>query len=339
MKLLLKLLTPLYLLITTVDRLFFKIFNFFVFKPRGKVISVGNLSMGGTGKTPVLFELLSDLRTRKCCVISRGYRSPWENSFYLLQGPGPHPQELTDEALLFNQRFREIPLLLGKRRDLSARYAESKIAPELILLDDGFQYRRLRKDYDIVLWDAMSEPEEAALIPAGKLREPVSRLKEASVILLTRCESAEQSRLTYWKTWLRQKAPSVVVIEMVTRCDGLIDAKGLPVRENELPANCLAFSAIGRPESFIRQLDQLGIAVAETRNFRDHHRFSPDELNQLLETAQKNNLSLICTEKDRVKISDSMAEKMRLLTLRIRVCPASGRNLVEELKKKTSFDF
>lgn len=326
-----QILKPLYFLVTTADRLFFRFFSFLVFNPKAKVVSIGNLTMGGTGKTPVLFELVSELLPEKTCVISRGYRSPWENSFYRLEGHGPHPTELTDEALLFNLRFPDIPLLLGKRRYKSARYAETHIKPDILLLDDGFQYRRLRKDFDILLWDCLMEPEEADLIPAGTLREPISRLKEADVILLTRCEIATSEKKEFWKSWLKAKAPRLKIIEMKTVCEGLFDSQGNKVEQQKIPRNCLAFCAIGRPASFVDQLKLMGLTVQQTVEFRDHHKFSDHELKMLEQKSKESDLSLVCTEKDRVKITQAMAEKLNLLTLRIRVIPASGKTLHSEL--------
>lgn len=333
MKYLLNFLKIIYLTLTSLDRYFFKLFPFLVFKPKARVISIGNLSMGGTGKTPVLFELLQEIRQQqpetRVCVISRGYRSPWENSFYCLQGPGPHPAQLTDEALLFNQRFAEVPLLLGKRRDRSARIAEKKLKPDLLLLDDGFQYRRLRKDFEILLWDSHTQPSEAELIPLGRLREPISRLREADVILLTRCESAPLAQVKFWQRWLREKAPGVKTVLMQTLCEGLFDHLGRRILK--MPGEAIAMSAIGRPASFYLQMQSLGIKVVHKTEFRDHHHFNEKELEKLAALHRQSGLPIICTEKDRVKISPDMAAALGLLTLRIRVGPASGKLLSAEL--------
>lgn len=333
MNYLLRLLEYLYLAVTTCDRLFFRVFPFLVYRPEAKVISIGNLSMGGTGKTPVLFEILREYLenspAEKVCVISRGYRSPWENSFYYLHGSGPHPPELTDEALLFNQHFEKVPLLLGKRRDRSARFAERKLQPRLLLLDDGFQYRRLKKDFEILLWDSHMQPAEAELIPRGKLREPVSRLIEADAILLTRCESASAAQIDFWQNWLAQRAPGVKIVPMQTLCEGLFDLYGQ--RIIEMPGEVIAMSAIGRPASFYQQLELIGLKVVHRVEFRDHHRFNEKELEKLAALHRQSGLPVVCTEKDRVKISTETAMALGLLTMRIRVLPCSGRSLISEL--------
>ncbi len=338
MNLLLRFLQLIYLAITTCDRLFFRIFSFLVYRPEARVVSIGNLSMGGTGKTPVLFELLREIKqsdsAKRVCVISRGYRSPWENSFYYLHGPGPHPPELTDEALLFNQHFEQVPLLLGKRRDRSARFAQRKLYPDLVLLDDGFQYRRLKKDFEILLWDSHMQPAEAELIPLGKLREPVSLLTQADAILLTRCESASPAQIDFWKKWLNERAPGVKIVPMQTLCEGLFDVYGK--RIIEMPGEVIAMSAIGRPASFYRQLELIGLKVVHQAEFRDHHRFNEKELEKLAALHRQSGLPVVCTEKDRVKISTKTALALGLLTMRIRVMPESNKSLLEELGLRIS---
>ena len=327
-------LSDIYCTLTTLEREFFETFDFLKYRTKAKVISVGNLSMGGTGKTPVLFQLLKEFQTqqpqKKLLVLTRGYRCPWENSFYELIGTGDQPFELTDEALMLNKRFPNIPVLVGKNRHHAAIIGESKYKPDLILLDDGFQYRRLYKDFDIILWDSMSKPEEAQLIPSGRLREPIERLKQAKAILLTRCESASKEQIEYWLKWLDEKAPGIPVIKTHTLCEGLFKHNG-ELANLDKNTKLMAFSAIGRPESFYAQLEQCGYQISAKKEFRDHHRFSESELEDLLKEASNNNLALVCTEKDAIKIKSEMAEKMDLNVLRIKSKPVSGRRFLEEL--------
>ncbi|PKL50500.1 MAG: tetraacyldisaccharide 4'-kinase [Candidatus Riflebacteria bacterium HGW-Riflebacteria-2] len=327
-----KLLQNVYLALTTCERRFFEVFSFLVYRPQARVISVGNLSMGGTGKTPVLFEIIEELRqSHNVCVLSRGYRSPWERSFYHLQGKGSHPDGLTDEALLLNRRFPQIPVLLGKNRHHAAIVGEQRVKPDIFLLDDGFQYRRLRKDVELLLWDAMSDPTEAQLLPAGRLREPLSRLRDAQAVLLTRCESVSEDKIAFWKKWLSEKAPGVPVIMVQTRCYGLFDCHDnrLPLVESQ--AEFMAFSAIGRPESFYAQLEQIGCRIGDRVEFRDHHRFSDSELVELGRKATEKKLRPVCTEKDFCKISPEIAEKLNISVLKIRTLPVSQRSFTAEL--------
>lgn len=327
-----QLLTGIYSLLTGLERRFFSTFGFLRFRPEARVISVGNLSMGGTGKTPVLFELLAELSRYRLCVLSRGYRSPYERSFYHLQGTGPHPPRLTDEALLLNKRFPNVPVFLGKNRHHSAIIAEKRYKPEIILLDDGFQYRRLEKDIDLVLFDAMADPEEARMIPVGRLREPVWRLEQAQAIFLTRCESASEEQQLYWLNWLKKVAPTVPVIKVKTFCEGIFDFLGMPLPDSQKAAGWLAFSAIGRPAGFYSQLASVGCNVVDCVEFRDHHYFSDHELQCLAARAAEAHLKLVCTEKDFCKISPELAQRYEIHTLRIRTLPVSGLTFVETLQ-------
>lgn len=325
-----KLLTSLYSCLTSTERNFFKFFDFLIFRPRAKVISVGNLSMGGTGKTPVLAELIKELGDSRLCVLTRGYRSPFERSFFNLIGKGPHPEKMTDEALLLNARFPDVPQLIGKNRHHSARMAELIYSPDIMLLDDGFQYRRLHKDFNIVLWDAMTKENEAEMIPAGRLREPIWRLNDANVILLTRCESASEETISFWKSWLAEKAKNKPVIEVKTVCDGIYDFNGDLINSDEVNSrNFLAFSAIGRPQSFYKQLESLGINISRKIEFRDHHRFTETEIAEIALSASERNLEIICTEKDACKINHEAAEKMQLKILKIRTVPVSAASFSE----------
>lgn len=326
-----KILSNIYSTLSSLEKNFFDTFDFLKHRTKAKVVSIGNLSMGGTGKTPVLFEIIRELQEKypklNLMVLTRGYRCPWENSFYELYGNGEHPFELTDEALMLNKRFPNVPVMVGKNRQHASIIGEIRYNPDIILLDDGFQYRRLYKDFDFLLWDAMSKPEEAQLIPSGRLREPIERLKQANVILLTRCESASNEQIDYWINWLAEKAPNIPIIKTKTFCEGIFKEGGNNanlIKEKGL----LAFSAIGRPDSFYEQLKQCGFNILCKKEFRDHHRFSDNDLDSLIKEAHRNNLSLICTEKDAVKIKSEYAKKMDLNILRIKTIPVLEKDFI-----------
>jgi tetraacyldisaccharide 4'-kinase len=329
MKILLRLLKPLYLFAVTLDRLIHKVLPFLVFKADRKIVSIGNLTTGGTGKTPVLFELTKELYDCNPCVISRGYRSGWENSFFMLHGKGPHSPYLTDEALLFNRKFPDIPLVLGKRRDRSVKYAIKHLNPGLFILDDGFQFRKLHKDIEIFLWDSLTSPYDAELLPAGVLRESAKRIADADVILLTRCESASSEQIQYWESWLKRYAARLPIIRMQTCVTGLYSKSHKKINLKDYPKTCAIFCAIGNPDSFMEQLIHIGIEPTQTYEFRDHHRFSEKDLQKLSDKAKKAKLPFICTEKDMIKIPEESA--LDFYYLSIKMVPCSGRSLLSEL--------
>lgn len=334
MKRFLSALSHLYGRLARTEHRFFNAVPFLVERPAACVISVGNLSVGGTGKTPFLFELLSDpsLPSNRV-VLTRGYRSPWERGFYLVSGPGPHPEALTDETRLLASLFPDVPVLVGKNRAHAARQAERWFKPDVMLLDDGFQYRRLSRDVDIVLWDALMPAEHAQPLPLGRLREPPERLRDAHLIVLTRCELADDATKRHWRDWFAATAPGVPVLEMETKPAGWIDPQGRRLPIGEGPDPVLAFAAIAQPETFAAQLKRAGNTVLETRAFRDHDAFSADRLAGVAEAARRLGATPVCTTKDRIKISAPQATEHGLWTLEIRMRPVTGEPLGEALKR------
>lgn len=291
------------------ERQFFHWLDFLVYRPRAKVLSVGNLTVGGTGKTPILLELLESLDNRRSvAILTRGYKSRWEGSFLLLQGRGPHPVGLTDESILVNQKFPEVPMLIGKNRAHAARLAEKWFHPDLLLLDDGFQYRRLKKDIDLVLWDATVDPRRAKLLPEGRLREPFERLSEASFLLLTRCEQVSPEARHRLKTFFREISPILPIIEMQTVPIGFRRWSGDTNPHEEKcaleagPKRAILFAAIGNPEAFELQTQRIGVEIVDRVWFPDHYRFTTDDMKNLASRARQAGVALICTEKDFVKI-------------------------------------
>ena len=312
---------------------FFRSFPFLQYQPSMPVISVGNLTVGGTGKTPLLMALLEELvPTFRVTVLTRGYRSPWERSFYLLQGPGPHPAELTDETLLVHHRFPQVAILVGKNRFHSARRAERWLKPEFLLLDDGFQYRRLKQGIRLLLWDATDDPHLARLLPAGRLREPLERLREASAIILTRTELVSPELLSERSHWLNQIAPAVPQIRTRFQPQPLhLWNERQPARITE-KTRLLPFAAIARPEHFLTNLCTLGHTLVEPRFFRDHHRFTAQDLDAIATAAKATGSEPVCTEKDLVKIPESWAQKNRLLVFSVRLQVEEGASsLVQAL--------
>ena len=327
-----RLLTGLYGTLSALERIFFERFPFLVESPRARVVSIGNLTVGGTGKTPLLLELLGHpARPPRTAVLTRGYRSPWERGFYLLHGPGPHPELLTDEALQVNRAFPDVPLLIGKNRAHAARMAERLCSPDLLLLDDGFQYRRLRKDLELVLWDATVEPETADLLPVGRLREPFERLAVAGALILTRCELVDAATLARRHAFFAVRFPGLPRHEALTEAVVWITPDGRDVALSEGPREVFAFSAIARPDTFHRQLAAVGRTVVRSRSFRDHDRFSARRLTDV-EAAAKSASSgavPVCTEKDLVKIPPKTARDAGIWALRIR-CRLRGPDPVPE---------
>jgi tetraacyldisaccharide 4'-kinase len=242
------------------------------------VISVGNLSAGGTGKTPFVIALGDLLKTRgiRFDVLSRGYRRKTRG--VLVVEPEGSAADFGDEPLLIARRLG-IPVIVGERRYEAGRVAEQKFQPQLHILDDGFQHRSLFRDFDIVLLTA--DDFHDRLLPSGRLREPLASLERADAVVLPSCVSAEHSGL-------RQKPIWRVERELI-----------LP----NLPPAPIAFCGIARPEQFFAQVRAAGITPAAQLSFGDHHAYSRSDVQHLLaERAKHQAAGFLTTEKDAVNL-------------------------------------
>ncbi len=251
---------------------------------RGAVISIGNLSVGGTGKTPMVLWLAERLHARgkKVAILSRGYGGSNGSS---------------DEIELMKQRLQDrVEFGIGKNRFLEGKRIESQRNIDVFLLDDGFQHLALARDLDIVLIDASRETAKERLLPAGNLREPFSAMMRANLLVFTRVENARGARAAI------QKMGKIPVFAAETRLVGFRllggDTAIFPA-ETLGPGPFFAFCGIGNPEAFFCNLESWRVPVAGTRVFRDHFRYGAHDIG-LLEraAAQANAKALVTTEKD-----------------------------------------
>jgi tetraacyldisaccharide 4'-kinase len=248
---------------------------------RGPVISVGNLSTGGSGKTPFVILLGELLKSRGIDfdVLSRGYGR--ESRGVRLVNPGGLPREFGDEPLLLARRL-QMPVVVGENRYKAGQFAESKFAPRIHLLDDGFQHRGLARDFDIVL----VTPEDArdCLLPAGRLREPLSALKRADAVVLTSGASADAFPLAGKRVWKVRR--------------------GLAIQNAQVPERPLVFCGIARPQNFVLQLRTAGIEPVAEAFFRDHHAYSEKDIRDLMRLRERSEAGgFVTTEKDAVNLA------------------------------------
>ena len=228
----------------------------------GPVVSVGNLSAGGSGKTPFVMLLGELLKSRgvKFDVLSRGYGR--KSRGVLLVDPGGLPQQFGDEPLLIARRL-QVPVIVGEDRYEAGRFAESRFGAQLHLLDDGFQHRGLARDFDIVL----VTPQDASdrLLPAGRLREPLSTLRRADAVVLASGASEDAFSLQGKSVWRVKR--------------GII-AEGIPARP-------VVFCGIARPQNFLLQLRAANVEPAAQAFYRDHHAYNEKDVRELLEVRQR----------------------------------------------------
>lgn len=256
------------------------------------VISVGNITVGGTGKTPLVMELLQRLERegRSPAVIARGY--------------GSTDDEPGDEELLIRKRCPGAAYVADPDRHRGATEAVRRMGADVIVLDDGFQHRRLKRDLDIVLIDAMCPFGYDHLLPRGLLREPLSGLRRANLLAITRSDQVGRSELERIEATIRQHNPSAPVIRLRTRVVGVETLSGRSVDLGKGGGRVVAMAAIGRPEAFATTLSAMGLAVVATRWWPDHHRYRSAEIESLLKDRNvPAHDRVLTTEKDAVKLA------------------------------------
>jgi len=290
------------------------------YQPPVPVISIGNITAGGVGKTPfveTIVEWLSEAG-RSPVIVSRGYGSRGGDN---------------DEAMLLRQNLPATPHLQNPDRVAAVQEAAAKGIGNVVVLDDGFQHRRLRRTVDIVLLDATDPFGGGRVLPAGFLREPVSGLARADAIVLTRAGMVDEETRTTIRQRVAREAPAAVWGEVdfrPTRWDKHGES-ATPLASLQ-SARVMAFCGIGNPEAFRGTLDRLGNSVVGFESFPDHHRYSSDDLTGLARLARQVEASaLVATQKDAVKITRPDIEGIPFYSLRIATEFASGESELRQL--------
>lgn len=274
---------------------------------RGPVISVGNLSVGGSGKTPfvILLGELLKARSIKFDVLSRGYgRRP---TGVTIVDPKGSARDFGDEPLLICRRLG-VPVVVGESRLAAGQLAEQTFGPQLHLLDDGFQHRSLARDFDIVLLT----PEDAQdrLLPAGRLREPLTSLVRADAVVLTTGASPDSLPLKEKLVWRVHRG----------------------ITANHVPNQPVAFCGIARPQNFFMQLRLAGIQPAAEASYRDHHPYTEQDVRDLLQLKRKSEADgFVTTEKDEINLGSHLAALQPLTVIPVQMELADSANAVDTM--------
>jgi tetraacyldisaccharide 4'-kinase len=273
----------------------------------GAVVSVGNLSAGGAGKTPFVMLLGELLKARglKFDVLSRGYGR--ESRGVRLVDPGGLPQEFGDEPLLIARKLH-VPVIVGEDRYEAGRFAEARFGPQLHLLDDGFQHRALARDFDIV----MVTPQDASdrLLPAGRLREKLPALLRADAVVLASGAAAESFPLEGKMVWRVRRG----------------------IAPQNIPPRPVVFCAIARPQNFVLQLRAANIEPAAEAFFRDHHAYNEKDVRELLALGQKSEAGgFVTTEKDAVNLGAYLSAIAPLSVVPVRMELADAANALDTM--------
>ncbi len=273
-----------------------------------RVVSIGNLSVGGSGKTPFAMLLGDLLKKREISfdILSRGYGRRTRG--VALVDPGGSSQDFGDEPLLLARRLG-VPVIVGEDRFAAGQFAEKEFGAQLHLLDDGFQHRALARDFDIVLVTA--EDSRDRLLPAGRLREPISSLSRADVVVLTSGASADMFPASGKLAWRVRR--------------------GIAPPPN-LPARPVVFCGIARPKNFVLQLRTAGIEPAAEAFYRDHHSYTEQDVRDLLALHQKSESDgFVTTEKDAINLGGFLSALPNLAVIPVKMELVDRDNAVDTM--------
>lgn len=271
------------------------------------VISIGNLSTGGTGKTPVtiwMCEFLLEIGLHPA-VLTRGYgrRGNSSSPVPLLGNPAELSDLFGDEPVMISQRLPFTPVWVGKDRAASGKAALAKSAVDVFVLDDGFQHLALYRDLDIVLLDCRSPFGNGFTLPAGPLREPASNLKRADAFVITHVD--RDADATALKERLERLFPGIPVFTCRHKARGISLRKGEPAFDLSAlrDRSALVFAGIAGPEGFFKEIREAGIRICESFGFPDHHRYTAGDFSRIFQAASEHGAEvIITTAKDAVRI-------------------------------------
>jgi tetraacyldisaccharide 4'-kinase len=309
----------------------------------GFVLSIGNLTVGGAGKTPAACRVANWALKEgyRPAVLSRGYGS--RHGEKVLEVSDPHgitatPVQSGDEPYLLARRLRGVPVIISKRRYQAGLLAQEKHGTNFFILDDGFQHLALERDLDLVLMDAANPFGNGHLLPWGPLREPIAHLDRADAFVLTRCEKGPSESKPHLMDYLKKKFPGKPLFES----DHVPEKVIFPyLDQNHAPQflngkRVLAFAGIARPDTFRQTLTALGAEPIAFQAFRDHHPYTGAEIRHLCEEKDRLHADcLLTTEKDWVRLKDLGMHHVDLAFLRITFeLPEEGEKFFSMIKAK-----
>jgi tetraacyldisaccharide 4'-kinase len=294
------------------------------------ILCVGNITVGGTGKTPLvvwicnLINQNSKLKTQncKCAILTRGYKARAQEN-----------KDFKDEIAIFAERCPEAEVIVNPDRVAGAAEAIDKYAAKVLIMDDGFQHRRLARDLDIVAIDATQPFGYGKMLPAGLLRESVSSLKRVGAVVITRCDQVSETQLSELEQRLRATNPDIIIAKSIHAAvsvkyqdASIIPAKAGIQKDSKKMASCLrrarpaldtgndnveqlkgkkvfAFCGIGNPDAFLNTIKNLGAKLAGSKAYDDHYHYTDACLTEISEQAKELGADLILTtQKDWTKV-------------------------------------
>lgn len=292
-----------------------------VFKANAKVICLGNISLGGTGKTELTLWCAERLMQKgfNIAILTRGYgrSSRQQEVVYLPNGERPEVRRVGDEPIFLATRLKKVAVIVGTDRVASAALACKEFSAERLLLDDGFQHRRLARDLNLVCLDdrVLEAPE---IFPRGALREGMDSIQRADFVIV-KTERSSQEFQRHFQNIFQFALPSPFAFfhYELSHLRNLSNGKEFPPSWLE-GKEILSFSAIAHPESFERMLARSGGKIRSGKKFADHHFYDETELASLLEESQAKGWILLTTEKDAVKLPENFPAFVASIRIRWR---------------------
>lgn len=273
------------------------------------VISVGNLTMGGTGKTPVVGMLAASLKNKgfRPAIISRGYGGAAGNKVNVVSDGRKillDAKAAGDEPCLLAKSYPEIPVLTGIVRILPCRHAVDKLGCNILILDDGFQHMAVQRDLDLVLFSAATLAGNSRVFPGGDLREPVSALKRSHAFILTGVTKELEKRCLAFGELLSQRFPGKPVFYFSYKPAGVESLQDNSLHEiKSLPSPLMGFSGIAQPELFQSTLQKEDIVLSKFLALKDHQNYTSILIQKISKQATDTEAKgMITTEKDLVKL-------------------------------------
>jgi tetraacyldisaccharide 4'-kinase len=255
------------------------------------VISVGNITTGGTGKTPLVIWLSNMIakKNARCVILTRGYKS--------------QSGKISDEPAILAKACPGARVVVNSNRYRGSLRAVAEFGAKVLVMDDGFQHRKLRRNLDIIAIDATCPFGYGKLLPAGLLREPVRSLKRADAVVITHYDQSSPDQTEDIVSRIRQIAPEMIIAKANHHHPNAVLGKGETLTIDELKEkNIFAFCGIGNPNAFLDRLEMFGLKVVGSKVFNDHHNYSDSDISNIYEQSRILGADLILsTEKDWVK--------------------------------------
>jgi tetraacyldisaccharide 4'-kinase len=311
------------------------------------VISIGNITVGGTGKTPTAQKMADIVKSMgyRVVILNRGYRSHWGKELGVVSDGNKiymTAYEAGDEAYLMAKTLPGIPVIIGKNRAVTGRYAVEKMNAQVIIMDDGYQHWQLERDLDVVLVDTLNMFGNGCVLPRGTLREPLQNLARGDLFLLTKTDQSSRLNRIQLRHTIAQYNAAAPVVESIHHPKNFVEIadwyKGISENFKDLEElrgkDVMVFSAIGNPSSFEQTLSGIGLNILEAVRYPDHHDYGMLEMQYINERASSlKAVAMVATAKDAVKIPTEFiysAREIPLYILNMDICITDGMDKFRE---------